>query len=60
VSVLDLPAMPADGDPVIVPGLLSGLGITRRKVDPDYQASIDSGFTESFEDYCQRISKETL
>lgn len=31
---------------------------TSRPVDTDYQASIDSGLTESFEDFCQRISKE--
>lgn len=55
--ILDLPPMPTDAEPVIVPGLLTGLGITRR-VDPDYQASIDGGFTESFEDFCQRISRQ--
>jgi hypothetical protein len=30
----------------------------RRPVDPDYQQSLDAGLTESFEDFCQRISKE--
>ncbi|MGW0584468.1 hypothetical protein ACWD25_53225 [Streptomyces sp. NPDC002920] len=58
--ILNLPPMRADAAPVIVPGLLAALGITRRPADPDYQASIDGGFTESFEDYCNRISqKET-
>jgi hypothetical protein len=46
-----LPAMPETAAPLIMPGLLSGLGLT------DYQQSIDSGLTESFEDYCTRISE---
>jgi hypothetical protein len=58
VSILSLPPMPEDDPPIVVPGLLSGLGITRRTVDPDFQASVDGGFTESFEDFCQRISQE--
>jgi hypothetical protein len=41
-----------------VPGLNDWLGVARPAVDPDFQASIDGGFTESFEDYCNRISKE--
>lgn len=58
--ILNLPPMPDTADPVIVPGLLTALGVTRRQTDPDFQASIDGGFTESFEDYCTRISqKET-
>ncbi|MFF5473395.1 hypothetical protein [Streptomyces achromogenes] len=32
---LDLPSMPVDAEPVILPGLLSGLGITPRRV-PDW------------------------
>lgn len=45
-----LDAILAAGGTVVVPGLL----------DPDFQASIDSGLTESFEDYCTRIDlKET-
>jgi hypothetical protein len=40
-----------------VPGLLTALGVTRR-VDPDFKASVDGGFTESFEDYCTRISQK--
>jgi hypothetical protein len=58
VSILHLPPMPEDAPPVIVPGLLTALGITRRPTDPDFQASIDGRFTESFEDFCTRISKE--
>jgi len=56
VSILDLPPMPDTAEPVIVRGLLTALGVTRR-TDPDFQASIDGGFTESFEAYCDRISK---
>ena len=32
--------------------------VAGRKVDPDFQASIDTGLTETFEDYCTRTSKE--
>lgn len=43
--------------PVVVPGLLTALGITRH-TDPDYQASLDAGLTESFEEFCDRISQQ--
>ncbi|MFH8804110.1 hypothetical protein ACH4F6_31730 [Streptomyces sp. NPDC017936] len=48
---LDLPSMPTTADPVIVPGLLSGLGITRRRVtawitDPDVIESIALGLVD--------------
>ncbi|MEV5189308.1 hypothetical protein [Streptomyces werraensis] len=48
---LDLPPTPADADPVILPGLLSGLGITRRPVprwitNPDLIASIEAGLID--------------
>lgn len=48
---LDLPPTPATADPVIVPGLLTGLGITRRPVprwitDPDLIASIQAGLID--------------
>jgi hypothetical protein len=48
---LDLPPTPVDADPVILPGLLSGLGITRRPVprwitDPDVIESIAAGLIE--------------
>lgn len=33
--------------------------VASREVDPDFQASIDAGLTETFEDYCKRTSKET-
>lgn len=48
---LDLPPTPDGADPVIVPGLLSGLGITPRPVprwitDPDLIASIKAGLID--------------
>jgi hypothetical protein len=48
---LDLPPTPADAAPVILPGLLSGLGITRRPVprwitNPDLIASIEAGLID--------------
>ncbi|MFF1544140.1 hypothetical protein [Streptomyces sp. NPDC058291] len=52
-----LDAVLAAGGTVKVPGLLHWLGYDR-STDPDFRASIDGGFTESFEDYCIRISQE--
>jgi hypothetical protein len=51
VTTLHLPPMPADAEPVIVPGLLSGLGITPRRVpawitDPDLIADILAGHAD--------------
>lgn len=51
VDLAALPPTPADADPVIVPGLLTGLGITRRPVprwitNPDLIASIETGLIE--------------
>ena len=51
MSVLDLPPMPATADPVIVPGLLTGLGITKPRVsrwitNPDLIASIEAGLID--------------
>jgi hypothetical protein len=48
---LDLPSMPADADPVILPGLLSGLGITPRRApawitDPGLIDDILSGHAD--------------
>lgn len=49
---LDLPSMPATADPVIVPGLLTGLDIIpprRAPVwasDPNFIASIEAGHIE--------------
>jgi hypothetical protein len=51
VTTLHLPPMPGDADPVIVPGLLSGLGITPPRIpawitDPNVIESIASGLYE--------------
>ncbi|MFG3127446.1 DUF4094 domain-containing protein [Streptomyces tendae] len=56
MTTLNLPPMPGDADPVIIPGLRAALGLD---VDPDFKASIDGGFTESFEDFCRRITDGT-
>jgi hypothetical protein len=55
--ILDLPSTPVAADPVIVPGLLSGLGITPRRVpawitDPDAIASIQAGLVDIPDDLC--------
>lgn len=44
MSLLDLPPLPVTADPVIVPGLLTGLGVTRRPV-PAWVT--DTGLAES-------------
>ena len=51
MTILDLPSMPGDAAPVILPGLLSGLGITPRRApawitNPDLIASIQAGLIE--------------
>ena len=51
MSILDLPPTPADAPPVILPGLLSGLGITRRPApawitNPDLVESIALGLMD--------------
>jgi len=55
--ILDLPSTPVAADPVIVPGLLSGLGITPRRVpawitDPDLVASVQAGLVDIDDDLC--------
>lgn len=55
MSILDLPPTPATADPVVVPGLLTGLGVTRRPVprwitDPDTRESIALGFYDIDDD----------
>ena len=51
MTTLHLPPMPADADPVIVPGLLSGLGITPPRIpawitNPNLIDDILSGHAE--------------
>lgn len=63
----ELPSMPEAAEPVIVPGLLSGLGLTARPripvltarpripawiSDPDLIASIEAGLVEIPDDLC--------
>ncbi|CAM5386530.1 hypothetical protein STENM36S_03527 [Streptomyces tendae] len=54
MTTLHLPPMPGDADPVIIPGLRKALDLD---IDPDFKASIDGGFTESFEDFCRRLTE---
>jgi len=56
MTTLDLPPMPGDAPPVILPGLLTGLGITPRKVpawisDPNLIASIEAGLIDIDDDF---------
>ncbi|MFF7329737.1 hypothetical protein [Streptomyces sp. NPDC008150] len=51
MSILDLPATPATADPVILPGLLTGLGLTKPQTpawitDPDLLESIRLGLID--------------
>lgn len=55
MNLAALPPTPTDADPVILPGLLTGLGITRRPVpawitDPDLIASIEAGLIDIDDD----------
>lgn len=52
-----LEAASETGAVVAIPGLLHWLGFQPRTVDPAFTASIESGLTESFEAYCERISR---
>ncbi|MDF2707043.1 MAG: hypothetical protein K0R62_2695 [Nonomuraea muscovyensis] len=56
MSILHLPPMPEDAPPVKVPGLLGWLGVDRTP-DPDFQASVDAGYVETLEAFCERISR---
>lgn len=63
VDLVDLPSAPVTAEPVILPGLLSGLGITPRPVipawitDPNVIASIVSGLYE-LPDFLNSAPKE--
>ncbi|WP_328336828.1 hypothetical protein [Streptomyces violaceus] len=48
-AAVDLAALPPS---VVVPGIAGWLGRA------NYERSIDTGLTESFEDFCERISKK--
>ena len=50
-ALTDLPPMPTTADPVILPGLLAGLGITKPRAprwasDPNFIASIEAGLID--------------
>jgi hypothetical protein len=47
---VDLAALPPS---VVVPGIAGWLG------RDNYQASLDAGLTESFEEFCERISQKS-
>ena len=54
--ILDLPPMPTTADPVILPGLLAGLGITKPRAprwasDPGFIESILAGHVEIPDDF---------
>lgn len=56
MSLLDLPPMPDTAAPIVVPGLLTDLGITPRRVpawitDPEVIASIACGLMEIDDDF---------
>ncbi|MFK4801733.1 hypothetical protein ACI3K5_24000 [Streptomyces sp. MPA0124] len=53
MTTLNLPPMPGDADPVIIPGLRKALGLD---VDPDFKASIDGGFTEDYAAFDARLT----
>ena len=52
-----LQAATETGAVITIPGLLHWLGRESVTPDADFRASVDGGFTESFEDYCTRISR---
>lgn len=61
MSILDLPPTPESAPPVILPGLLSGLGITSRPVpawitDPEVIASIEAGLMDLPDDLTEAVS----
>ena len=56
MSILNLPPTADTADPVVLPGLLSGLGITPRRApvwitDPEVVASIKAGLTDIDDDF---------
>ncbi|MFD7465058.1 DUF4094 domain-containing protein [Streptomyces tendae] len=55
MTTLNLPPMPGDADPVIIPGLRKALGLPR-KVDPDYQKSVDDGLYEDYAAFDARLT----
>lgn len=59
----DLPPMPETAEPVLLPGLLSGLGITPHPVpawitNPEVVASIEAGLIDIPDEFCQTTIRE--
>lgn len=46
------------GAVIAVPGIAALLGREQAPDDTEFMASMVGGFTESFEDFCERISKQ--
>jgi hypothetical protein len=53
-----LAAASETGALVTVPGVTAWLGRETAPDDMDFMASLAGGFTETFEDFCDRISKQ--
>ncbi|MFF0588510.1 DUF4094 domain-containing protein [Streptomyces sp. NPDC003781] len=53
MTTLNLPPMPGDADPVIIPGLRKALHLD---VDPDFKASVDGGFYEDYAAFDARLT----
>lgn len=56
MTVLDLPPMPDSANPIVLPGLVSGLGLVTRTApawitDPNVIASIAAGLVEIDDDF---------
>jgi hypothetical protein len=45
------------GGVITVPGIAAWVGYGTSTPDPDFTASIESGLTEGYEAYCERISQ---
>jgi hypothetical protein len=53
-----LAAASETGALITVPGIATWLGRETAPDDTDFTASLAGGFTETFEDFCERISKQ--
>jgi hypothetical protein len=53
-----LAAASETGALVTVPGVAAWLGRETAPDDTEFMASLIGGFTETFEDFCERISKQ--
>lgn len=55
-TLADLPDMAATADPILLPGLLRGLGLTAAP-ESDFEQSLRLGLTEGFAAYDTRITE---